>query len=145
MQGGPIRQYSMTGALQSRCDIPLFIASDAEWGVGMRLDSVFSYPKAMQLGAIRDYRIIEEIGAEIGRQCDMLGINVNFAPVLDVNTNSKNPVINFRSFGENPQKVANMGYAFIRGMQKNGVLAVGKHFPGHGDTQTDSHFNLPLV
>ncbi len=144
-QGSPQMQYDLTRRFQEVARVPLFIAMDAEWGAAMRLDSLESLPRQMTLGAIRDNRIIYNYGAEIARQCRLLGVHINFAPVLDVNNNAANPVINVRSFGENPQQVAEKGIACIRGLQDNGIMAAGKHFPGHGDTRTDSHYALPLI
>lgn len=146
MQGGPIRQAQLTNRFQAAAKVPLMIAMDAEWGLGMRLkDSTMSFPRQMTLGAIRNDALIEEMGAEVARQCRRLGVHVNFAPVVDVNSNPKNPVIGVRSFGENRERVAQKGIAYTRGMQQNGVLACAKHFPGHGDTDTDSHLTLPVL
>jgi beta-glucosidase-like glycosyl hydrolase/CubicO group peptidase (beta-lactamase class C family) len=144
-QGGPVRQAKMTNSLQSESDIPLWIGMDAEWGLGMRLDSTISYPRQMTLGAIENDTLIYEMGAEIARQCRRLGVHINFAPVVDVNNNPENPVINSRSFGENKLWVTKKAKAYMRGMQENGVLANAKHFPGHGDTDTDSHHDLPII
>ena len=144
-QGGPVRQARLTNRYQSESEIPLLISIDAEWGLGMRLDSTISFPYHMALGAIQNDSLIYELGAEIGRQCKRLGIHVNFAPVVDVNNNARNPVINYRSFGENPQSVARKGILFANGMQDQGIIATAKHFPGHGDTDTDSHYDLPQL
>ena len=105
-QGGPVRQARLTNRYQSESEVPLLISIDAEWGLGMRLDSTISYPYNMTLGAIQQEDLIYELGAEIGRQCKRMGVHLNFAPVVDVNNNAQNPVINYRSFGENPEKVA---------------------------------------
>jgi len=145
LQGGPIRQAKMTNYYQSKSKIPLMIAIDAEWGVAMRLDSSLQFPWQMTLGAIEDTNLFYEMGVEIARQCKLLGIHINFAPVVDVNSNPENPIINNRSFGEDPQKVGSMGVAYMKGMQDNHILACAKHFPGHGDTDTDSHKTLPTV
>ncbi|MFB6342394.1 glycoside hydrolase family 3 N-terminal domain-containing protein [Saccharicrinis sp. FJH62] len=145
MQGAPSEQLNLMRDLNGISQIPLFYSIDGEWGVSMRLDSVTWFPKHMMLGAIRDNRIVKEVGYAIGQQCRGVGININFAPVLDVNSNSANPVINIRSFGENPYRVADKGYAYFSGMQNAGVMAVGKHFPGHGDTNLDSHHDLPVI
>jgi beta-N-acetylhexosaminidase len=144
-QGGPLRQAHLTNAYQEIANVPLMISIDGEWGLAMRLDSTVKYPKQMTLGAIQDNRLIYDMGAEIARQSARLGIHVNFAPVVDVNNNINNPVINNRSFGENKYNVAEKGIAYMRGMQDFGVLANAKHFPGHGDTDTDSHYALPVV
>ena len=145
LQGGPVRQANFTNYLQQHAKVPLMIAIDAEWGVAMRLDSALRFPWQMTLGAIEDTTLIYDMGVEVARQCKLLGIHINFAPVVDVNSNPKNPIINNRSFGENPDKVASMGAAYMKGMQDNNVLACAKHFPGHGDTDADSHKTLPVV
>lgn len=144
-QGGPIRQANLTNRFQGLAKTPLFIAIDGEWGLGMRLDSVVSYPKQITLGAIQDNRYIYNMGAEIARQMKQMGIHINFAPVVDINSNPANPVIGFRSFGENKYNVAEKGVAYMRGMQDNGLIANAKHFPGHGDTDADSHYTLPVI
>jgi beta-glucosidase-like glycosyl hydrolase/CubicO group peptidase (beta-lactamase class C family) len=144
-QGGPLRQAHMTNVLQESADVPLLIAMDAEWGLGMRLDSVISYPRQMELGAIRDNRLIFRFGQELAQQLKDLGVHMNFAPVADVNNNPGNPVINTRSFGEVPEQVAGRVNAAFLGMQTGGVLVTAKHFPGHGDTRTDSHYDLPVL
>ena len=145
LQGGPIRQAKLTNYYQSKSKTPLMIAIDAEWGVAMRLDSSLRFPWQMTLGAIEDTSLLYEMGEEVARQCKLLGIHINFAPVVDVNSNPRNPIINNRSFGEDPDKVGRMGVAYMKGMQDNNVLACAKHFPGHGDTDTDSHKTLPTV
>jgi beta-glucosidase-like glycosyl hydrolase/CubicO group peptidase (beta-lactamase class C family) len=144
-QGGPVRQSILSNRYQSRADIPLLVAMDAEWGVGMRLDSTIRYPFQMGLGAIQDNHLIYEMGQEIARQFKRLGMHVNFAPVIDINNNANNPVINFRSFGEDKHNVSEKGVAYMKGLQDHGVLACGKHFPGHGDTDVDSHKDLPII
>jgi len=145
LQGGPVRQANFTNHLQTHSKVPLMIAIDAEWGVAMRLDSALRFPWQMTLGAIEDTSLIYEMGVEVARQCKLLGIHINFSPVVDVNSNPKNPIINNRSFGENPEKVGRMGVAYMKGMQDNHILACAKHFPGHGDTDSDSHKTLPVV
>ncbi len=145
LQGGPLRQAKLTNYYQSIANTPLMVAIDGEWGVAMRLDSALRFPWQMTLGAIEDTNLIYDMGVEVARQCKLLGIHINFAPVVDVNSNPKNPIINNRSFGENPEKVAKMGIAYMKGMQDNRVLACAKHFPGHGDTDADSHKTLPVV
>ena len=144
-QGGPVRQVQMINHLQQKSRVPMLIALDAEWGPAMRLDSTPRFPYQMALGAVQDERLIYRMGAEIARELRMTGVQMNFAPVLDVNNNASNPVINYRSFGEDPMRVAELGTAYLLGMQDEGVLASGKHFPGHGDTDTDSHLALPLI
>ena len=144
-QGHPEKQFDLSEKLQKVSKIPLVISIDGEWGLGMRLDNTISFPYQMALGAIQDDALIYEMGKEIARQCRRLGIHMNYAPVVDVNNNPANPVINYRSFGENKHNVANKGVAYMKGMQDNGVLAVAKHFPGHGDTNVDSHESLPVI
>ena len=144
-QGGPVRHATMQNYLQEASEVPLMIAMDAEWGVGMRLDSTIDYPRSMTLGAVQDNQKLYDFGAETARQMKRLGMHVNFAPVVDVNSNAANPVIGTRSFGENKIRVAEKGVAVMKGMQDNSVLACAKHFPGHGDTDSDSHLTLPLI
>jgi beta-N-acetylhexosaminidase len=144
-QGGPQRQAFMTNHLQGIGKVPLFIAIDGEWGLSMRLDSTVYYPRQMTLGAIQDNKLIEQLGDRMGAECARMGIQINFSPVLDINSNPANPVIGFRSFGENKFKVAQKGWALTKGMQNRRVMANGKHFPGHGDTDADSHHSLPML
>src|SRR5699024_10657262 len=144
-QGSPVRQAELTNEYQQISDVPLFISMDAEWGLGMRLDSILNLPRQMMLGAISDNNIIYEVGRKIGQQCKRIGVQINFAPDVDVNNNPNNPVINTRSFGENKFKVATKGVHIMHGMQSAGVIAVVKHFPGHGDTEVDSHKALPVI
>lgn len=144
-QGGPVRQANLTNYYQSISKMPLFIAMDAEWGVNMRLDSIIGFPKAMTLGAIPDEDLIYEMGKEIAFQFKSLGMHINFAPVVDVNSNSNNPVIGYRAFGEEKHLVTRKSLAYMKGLQDNGVMANAKHFPGHGDTETDSHYTLPVI
>ena len=144
-QGSPHRQAELTNYWQRVAKTPLLVSIDAEWGLGMRLDSVMDFPEQMTLGAIQDNSLIYQTGYQIGKQCRRIGVQMNFAPVIDVNSNRNNPVINFRSFGENPQMVAEKGLAYIQGLQDAGVIATAKHFPGHGDTDSDSHYTLPVV
>lgn len=143
--GGPIQQAQLTNAYQSAAKVPLLIGSDAEWGMAMRLDSTYAFPWNMTLGAIQDSTIIEKVGYQIGKHAKRLGVHINFAPDLDVNNNPQNPIIGNRSFGEDPKNVAQKGRAFVRGMERAGMLTSGKHFPGHGDTATDSHKSLPII
>ena len=145
-QGGPVRQARLTNRLQAGSPVPLLIAMDAEWGIAMRLDSTVRYPYQMTLGAIQgNDTLLYQMGANLARQARRLGMHVNFAPTVDVNNNPNNPVINFRSFGENKYEVARKALAYLRGMQTNRLLTSLKHFPGHGDTGTDSHYDLPLI
>lgn len=144
-QGGPVRQAQLTNRYQARAKVPLLIAMDAEWGLGMRLDSTFSYPRQMLMGAQADTALVYAIGADIAQHMRRLGVHVNFAPVVDVNSNPQNPVINTRSFGDNLSHVTRMGAAYMAGMQDNGVMAVAKHYPGHGDTSVDSHLDMPRL
>lgn len=145
-QGTPTQQAELTRLYQKMSDIPLIVAMDAEWGLGMRFkDSAISYPRQMTLGAIKDKELIYKMGYQIGEQLRMIGVNLNFAPVVDINNNIKNPVINFRSFGDMKERVAEYGSAYMRGLQDAGVAACAKHFPGHGDTQVDSHKDLPVL
>ena len=146
-QGGPVRQTRLLNRFQGQSQVPLLVAMDGEWGVGMRLDSVLRFPYQMSLGAVpeADSALIYDMGREVARQFTRLGMQVNFAPVVDVNNNPANPVIGFRSWGENPAAVARLSRLYMRGMQDAGVLAVAKHFPGHGDVDADSHLALPIV
>ncbi len=144
-QGGPVRQAQLTNYYQSISKVPLMVGIDGEWGLGMRLDSVISLPRNLMIGALRDSTLAYEAGRLIGNQCRRLGIHIDFAPDMDVNNNPNNPVINDRSFGENKYQVARMGIALIKGMQETGVMACAKHFPGHGDTDVDSHLDLPVI
>lgn len=145
MQGNPTTQVQYTNHFQSISKIPLLVSIDGEWGLAMRLDSTIAFPKQLMLGAITDNSLIYDMGAEIARQCHRMGIHINFAPSVDINNNANNPVINFRSFGEVRENVAQKGYAYMSGMQDNHILTTIKHFPGHGDTDTDSHYNMPLI
>ena len=144
-QGTPYKQAQLTNLFQDSSAIPLMIAMDGEWGLSMRIDSTIRYPWQMTLGAVQDDELIFQMGKQIAEQFRRLGVHVNFAPVVDVNNNPENPVINARSFGEDKYKVAEKGLAYMRGLQAGRVLACAKHFPGHGDTDTDSHVSLPLV
>ncbi len=144
-KGGPYRQAKLNNMLQASAKIPLLIGMDAEWGLSMRLDSTYAFPWNMTLGAISDNKLIEQAGKHIGEHCKRLGVHFNFAPVVDINTNPKNPIIGNRSFGEDRDNVTEKGLAFMKGMQSAGTLANAKHFPGHGDTEGDSHKTLPTV
>ena len=145
-QGSPVKQANMINALQKKAKTPLLMCIDAEWGVGMRLiDSVLPLPRQMMLGAMKDETIVYKYGQIVAAQCQRIGLHVNYAPVVDVNNNPNNPVINDRSFGEDKYKVAAFGIQYMKGMQDAGVMACAKHFPGHGDVTTDSHFDLPVI
>lgn len=144
-KSNPTELVRHTLRLQAASTIPLLVCLDAEYGPGMRIDSAWSFPRQMILGAVNDLSLIRETGKEIGRQCRELGVQLNFAPVVDINSNPDNPVINTRSFGENPEEVSLRGIAYMHGLQDAGVLATAKHFPGHGDTDKDSHKTLPII
>ena len=138
-KGNPTEQVRLTNRFQALSKTKMLVAIDGEWGLAMRLSNTISYPYQLGLGSISDNKIIYEMGREVGRQCKRMGIHVNFAPVIDVNNNPNNPVINYRSFGEDPMKVSEKGWAYAKGMQDEGIIACAKHFPGHGDTDVDSH------
>ena len=144
-KGGPVRQAQITNRLQAAAPTPLLVAMDAEWGPAMRLDSIMSFPYHLTLGAIPGESLIYEMGIEAGKQLKRLGVHMCFGPVVDVNTNPDNPVVNYRSFGENRFNVSQKGVAFMQGLQDAGIIASAKHFPGHGDTHTDSHHALPFM
>lgn len=144
-KGHPENQVKVTNRLQKEVRVPLLIALDGEWGLSMRLSNTTRFPKNMMLGAISDIDLIEQYGEEVGRQCREMGIHINFAPTMDVNSNAKNPVIGIRSFGEDPENVTRKALAYSRGLENAGIIAVAKHFPGHGDTQSDSHHLLPVI
>ena len=144
-QGGPVRQAMLSNCYQSCSKVPLLISMDAEWGLAMRLDSTTKFPRQMTLGAIQNDSLIYQMGVEIARQTKRLGMQVNFAPDIDINNNPLNPVIGNRSFGENKLNVTKKALMYMKGMQDNHVLACGKHFPGHGDTDSDSHKTLPTI
>ena len=138
-------QRELTQSLQAASRVPLLIALDGEWGLFMRLKDAPRYPRSKGLGITGDMKLIKSYGAEVARQCQLMGIHINFAPVVDVNINPKNPVIGTRSFGDNPELVARCAVAYGEGLESGGVLSVAKHFPGHGDTSEDSHKTLPTV
>ena len=145
MQGSPGKQRIMLNRLQQAAKFPLLVGQDAEWGQAMRLDSTYKFPTALTTGAVQDLKLIERLGASLAYECLKTGVHLSFSPVLDVNTNPRNPIIGARSFGSDPIEVARRGAALIKGLEGNGVLGSGKHFPGHGDTKTDSHKTLPTV
>ena len=144
-KGNPVTQAEVTNRLQKASRVPMFVSLDGEWGLSMRLSGTTRFPKNMMLGAIENNRLITEYGKEVARQCKEMGIQINFAPDIDVNSNTDNPIIGLRSFGENPQAVAEKGLAYARGLEGEGIISVSKHFPGHGDTAEDSHNTLPSV
>lgn len=144
-QGGPIKQAQTLNYYQSIARTPLLITIDGENGVGMRFDSVMGLPRQMMLGAANDPALVYQYGQVVAEQCKRIGIQVNYAPVVDINNNPANPVINDRSFGEDKYKVAEYGVQYTKGMQDNGVMACAKHFPGHGDVSVDSHKDLPVI
>lgn len=144
-KGGPVQQARLNNELQGMSKVPLLIGMDAEWGLNMRLDSTYAFPYNMALGAINDNKIVEAVGRQIGLQNKRLGVHINFAPVVDININPENPIIGNRSFGENRENVTLKSIAFLKGMQSTGILGSAKHFPGHGDTDQDSHKILPTL
>src|SRR5664279_3222307 len=144
-QGGPKKQASLINHFQQIARTPVLFSIDAENGLGMRMDSVGALPRQMMLGAVEDPQLIYAYGKTVAEQCKRMGIQVNYAPVVDVNNNPDNPVINDRSFGEDPHRVAELGILYMKGLQDNGVLATAKHFPGHGDVSVDSHLDLPVI
>ena len=143
--GSAVKQVKLTNLYQEMSDIPLLIGMDAEWGLSMRLDSTFSFPWNMTLGAISDNELIKHVGNRIAAHCKRIGVNFNFAPVVDINTNPKNPIIGNRSFGESMQNVSSKSLSYMNGQQQMNILSSAKHFPGHGDTSTDSHKSLPII
>lgn len=144
-KGNPITQAELTNNMQKKSKVPLMVSLDGEWGLSMRLSNTTRFPKNMMLGAIENDSLLYFYGEEVGRQCKEMGIHVNFAPSMDVNSNVDNPVIGLRSFGEDVHAVTNKGLIYAKGLESTGVLSVSKHFPGHGDTSTDSHYALPMI
>ena len=144
-QGGPVRQANLTNYYQSIAKTPLMVTIDAEYGLGMRLDSVSKFPYQLTLGALNDQNLVYRMGIAVGEQCKRIGVHVNYAPVVDINNNPNNPVIGYRSFGEDKNRVAAFGVAYMKGMQDAGIMACAKHFPGHGDVDVDSHLDLPVI
>ncbi len=145
MQDDAGREINLVNEFQSKSKVPLMIGMDAEWGLYQRIAKAHKFPWAITLGAIQDKNLITEMSAKIAEDCKRMGINWDFAPVVDVNTNPGNPIIGNRSFGSDVNNVINSASAYANGLQNNGILAAIKHFPGHGDTSTDSHLDLPLV
>lgn len=145
-QGTAEKQIELVNRYQTLAETPLFISMDAEWGPSMRFSkNTIRFPRQLTLGAIQDNELIYKFGAEVARELKEIGVNINFAPVVDINNNPENPVINDRSFGEDKYNVAAKGYMYVKGLQDHGVLACAKHFPGHGDTNVDSHTDLPVI
>lgn len=144
-QGGPVRQANMTNRLQALSSVPMLVGIDGEWGLNMRLDDTYRFPFNMTLGAVQDLDLIERVGVAMALQTKRLGMQFNFGPVLDININPKNPIIGVRSFGETREIVTERASAFTKGYQSQNIFATGKHFPGHGDTSTDSHHKLPVI
>ncbi len=144
-QGTAKRQAELTNYYQQVAKVPLMIAMDAEWGLAMRLPETFKFPWPITVGAISNEKWAYEYGKAMARHCKRLGVHINFAPAVDINTNPLNPIIGARSFGENPQRVTELATAFMNGLQSENILACAKHFPGHGDTDSDSHKTLPTV
>ena len=143
--GNPGKQVELTNFYQASAQTPLFVAMDAEWGAGMRLHNVMPFPYNMMMGASHNPELIKQATTEMAKQMKRLGVQVSLGPVVDINTQPLNPIIGMRSFGESPKQVAACGIAYMQGLQENNILAIAKHFPGHGDTQSDSHLTLPLV
>lgn len=144
-KGGPMRQAKLNNEFQAMSKTKLLVGMDAEWGLAMRLDSTYAFPWNMTLGAIQDNRIVKKVGRRIGEHSKRLGVHINFAPVVDININPANPIIGNRSFGEDKYNVTDKAIALMEGMQEAGVLGSAKHFPGHGDTDKDSHKTLPTL
>jgi beta-glucosidase-like glycosyl hydrolase/CubicO group peptidase (beta-lactamase class C family) len=144
-QGSAEKQVELTNYYQKISKVPLLIAMDAEWGVGMRLEAIEKFPYQMTLGAIKNDSLIYFFGEKVAEQCRRTGVDINLAPVADINNNPSNPVINYRSFGENRENVTAKSFMYVTGLQNNGVIATAKHFPGHGDTDVDSHSDLPVI
>ena len=146
-KGFPTKEALLTNRIQAASKIPMFISIDGEWGPAMRLDSCVAFPRQMTLGALSEANdsLIYQMGREIAEQCKAVGINLNFAPCIDINNNSRNPVINSRSFGEDRDKVSRKAILYMHGMQDGGITTSIKHYPGHGDTETDSHYGLPTI
>jgi beta-N-acetylhexosaminidase len=144
-QDQAVKQSEMINYFRSITKVPLLVATDGEWGLGMRLENVIKFPYQMTLGAIQNDSLIYYMGKAVAGQFIRSGVNINLAPVADVDNNPSNPVINFRSFGEDPENVSRKTLMYMKGLQDNGIIAVGKHFPGHGDTEIDSHLDLPVI
>ncbi|MGE0206983.1 MAG: glycoside hydrolase family 3 protein [Candidatus Babeliales bacterium] len=144
-KGSTSRQIELTNRFQALSAIPLLVGQDCEWGLAMRHENAVRFPKNLTLGAMQDHALLYAVGKEIGEQCKAIGVHINFAPVVDSNTNPDNPVIHDRAFGDTKEHVATCGATFMHGLQDAGILACAKHFPGHGDTNLDSHYHLPTI
>ncbi|MCH2046444.1 MAG: serine hydrolase, partial [Saprospiraceae bacterium] len=144
-KGKPTQIARLSNLYQSKSKVPMMVAMDAEWGISMRVDSVVKYPRQLLLGAIQNNELLYQMGKEVAAQCRRIGVHINFAPVVDVNNNPANPVIGDRSFGESRENVTAKAFQYMKGMQDHGVMACAKHFPGHGDTDVDSHYDLPII
>jgi beta-glucosidase-like glycosyl hydrolase len=144
-QGQIERQTEMINYFRQISKVPLMVVTDGEWGMGMRLEGIEKFPFQMTLGAITDDSLIYRMGKAVAGQFKRAGVEINLAPVADVSNNPRNPVINFRSFGEDPGNASRKTLMYMNGLQDNGIIAVGKHFPGHGDTEIDSHLDLPVI
>jgi hypothetical protein len=145
MQGTAEAQAEQTNAFQKMSKVPLLIGMDAEWGLGMRLKGVDDFPRQIMLGAMKDTSLVYKMAQAIAYQCRRMGVHMDFAPDVDINNNPNNPVINFRSFGENKYAVARYATQYVKGLQDGGIIASAKHFPGHGNTDMDSHKDLPTI
>ena len=143
--GDPLTQLQLTNHYQSLSDTKLLVTMDAEWGLSMRLKNSYAFPYNMTLGAVQDDQLIYRVGERLAEHAKRIGVHMNYAPVADVNTDPRNPIIGNRSFGSRPERVSELSVALAKGMQSQGVLGSAKHFPGHGDTATDSHLNLPVI
>ena len=144
-KGNSLQETELINKLQKLAETPLLISSDFERGTAMRLDDGSLFPNNMAIGATGNPMFAYQMGIAIAKECRAMGIHQNYAPVVDVNSNPKNPIINVRSFGENPDEVAKYGKMLVQGLQDGNVIATGKHFPGHGDTDIDSHNDLPVI
>lgn len=144
-QGTSLEQAALLNRIQKMAKTPIMVTVDAEWGLGMRFAGVKSFPYQLTMGATNDAELVYRVGKAMAEQCRRMNIHVNYAPVVDINNNPNNPVIGYRSFGENREKVARYGISIMQGMQDNGVMACAKHFPGHGDVDVDSHYDLPVI
>jgi beta-N-acetylhexosaminidase len=139
------KQTEMINYFRKVSKVPLMVVTDGEWGLGMRLEGIVKFPYQLTLGAIRNDSLIYRMGEAVAGQFRRAGVNINLAPVADINNNPQNPVINYRSFGEDPQNTGIKALMYMQGLQDNGIISVAKHFPGHGDTETDSHSGLPVI
>src|SRR5690349_15616466 len=144
-QGGPMRQAILTNEYQQLSKIPLLIGMDAEWGLAMRIDSTIRFPRQMTVSATGFNNYVYSMGSAIAHQCQRMGVQIDFAPVADINNNPLNPIIGSRAFGDDATSVTNKSLLYMKALQNNRILACGKHFPGHGDTDTDSHLSLPVI